>query len=117
MAEPSPVRYNLRPSNPASREPTVASANYKTIDNTLFVGNLPYSTSADDLRSLFGGNGRKVSSAKIISNYKSGRSRGFGFVQMETVDDADAALELDGHELDGRRISVGRGKHKTLRRR
>ena len=95
----------------------MGNATYKTIDNTIFVGNLPFTTSDEELRTIFTSSGRKVADAKVISNYKTGRSRGFGFVRMDTTEEADAALELDGTEFSGRKISVGRGKHKTLRRR
>ena len=95
----------------------MGNATYKTIDNTIFVGNLPFSATDEELRSLFATSGRKVADAKIISNYKTGRSRGFGFVRMVSTEEADAALDLDGTEMAGRKISVGRGKHKTLRRR
>ena len=95
----------------------MGNATFKTIDNTLYVGNLPFTATEEELRALFTASGRKVADAKVICNYKTGRSRGFGFVRMETTEEADAALELDGTELSGRAISVGKGKHKTLRRR
>ena len=95
----------------------MGNATFKTIDNTLYVGNLPFSATDEELRAIFVNSGRKVADAKVISNYKTGRSRGFGFVRMDTNEEADAALELDGTELNGRKISVGKGKHKTLRRR
>ena len=95
----------------------MGNATFKTIDNTLYVGNLPFSTTDEELRAIFTASGRKVADAKVISNYKTGRSRGFGFVRMESNEEADAALDLDGTEFSGRKISVGRGKHKTLRRR
>jgi len=95
----------------------VGNATFKTIDNTIYVGNLPFSATDEELRAIFTAGGRKVADAKVICNYKTGRSRGFGFVRMDSNEEADAALDLDGTELSGRKISVGRGKHKTLRRR
>ncbi|MFT5287226.1 MAG: RNA recognition motif-containing protein [Planctomycetota bacterium] len=95
----------------------MGNATYKIIDNTIFVGNLAFTTTDEELREIFTSSGRIVADAKIISNYKTGRSRGFGFVRMNTNEEADAAMELDGTECAGRKLTVGRGKHKTLRRR
>jgi RNA recognition motif-containing protein len=72
--------------------------------NQIFVGNLPWSTTADDLRELFGQHG-KVDSAQIIFDREKNRPRGFGFVTMS--DGTDAAIEaLNGQEFRGRRLVV-----------
>src|SRR5882672_2866118 len=71
----------------------------------LYVGNLPYTTNDADLRSLFEKHGR-VESANVISDRETGRSRGFGFVEMEG-DAADAARNaLDGQDFGGRKLRV-----------
>ena len=73
----------------------------------LYVGNLSYDTTEDVLTSAFQADGRKVASVTIMLDRDTGRSRGFAFVEMETDDDARAAIEaMDGFELDGRRLRV-----------
>lgn len=76
----------------------------------LYVGNLPFSTNSDDLEQLFGAHGA-VSSAQVIVDRETGRSRGFGFVEMDNDDEARAAIDdLDGKDVDGRRIKVNEAK-------
>lgn len=72
----------------------------------IYVGNISYSTKEDDLREDFGEFG-EVTSAKIISDRETGRSKGFGFVEM--ADDAageKAIEEMNGKEVDGRALRV-----------
>ncbi|MBU1130416.1 RNA-binding protein [Patescibacteria group bacterium] len=72
----------------------------------LFIGNISYQSSDDSLAQAFGQYGTVVS-AKIIKDKFSGRSRGFGFVEMETEEQAKAAIQgLNDQALDGRNISV-----------
>lgn len=72
----------------------------------LYVGNLPYSTTDDDLRNLFGQAGT-VESAQVMTERETGRSRGFGFVEMATDTDADNAIRMfDGYTMDGRQLRV-----------
>lgn len=72
----------------------------------LYVGNLPYSTSEDDLRNLFGQYGEIVNVTLIIDKM-SGRSKGFGFVEFAEEDAATAAIEAtNGMELEGRALVV-----------
>lgn len=79
----------------------------------IFVGKLNYATGEDALRELFEGFG-EVSSAKIIMDKFTGRSRGFGFVEMPNDDEAQNAIDaLDGKEFDGREIAVNKAKPKT----
>lgn len=76
----------------------------------LFVGGLSWDTTEDSLRSFFGAAGT-VSTAKIITDKFSGKSRGFGFVEMSTDDEAKKAIaELNGKTLDGRAVVVNEAK-------
>jgi RNA recognition motif-containing protein len=85
-----------------------------TMSKNLYVGNLPYSTSADDLRDLFSEHG-EVASTSVISDRETGRSRGFGFVEM--ADGGDAAIEaLNGMEHQGRTLTVNEARPRTERR-
>ena len=72
----------------------------------LYVGGLAYSTTSDGLREFFAQCGN-VTSATVITDRFSGQSRGFGFVEMGTAEEAQTAIsQLNGRELDGRRITV-----------
>ncbi|MDX8413672.1 MAG: RNA-binding protein [Mariprofundales bacterium] len=76
----------------------------------IYVGNLPYSVNEDDLRNLFSEFG-EVSNAHVISDRDTGRSKGFGFVEMENSDDGQKAIEaLDGSDLQGRNVRVNEAK-------
>jgi cold-inducible RNA-binding protein len=76
------------------------------MENRLFVGNLPYSVGDDELETAFADHGSVVS-VVVIRDRETGRSRGFGFVEMETDEMAEkAAGALDGFEMDGRRLRV-----------
>lgn len=76
------------------------------MERKLFVGNLPYSVGDDDLETAFADHGSVVS-VLVIRDRETGRSRGFGFVEMETEEMAEAAARaLDGFEMDGRRLRV-----------
>ncbi|MBL7078099.1 RNA-binding protein [Candidatus Shapirobacteria bacterium] len=72
----------------------------------LYVGNLPWSATSDDLGQKFSEAGTVVS-AQVVTDRYSGRSRGFAFVEMETQEMADKAIEMfNGKDLDGREIVV-----------
>lgn len=76
----------------------------------LFVGSLPYKTTDGDLNDLFAQAGQVVS-ATVVTDKFSGRSRGFGFIEMSSDEEADKAIEmLNGHEIDGRNIVVNEAK-------
>jgi RNA recognition motif-containing protein len=76
----------------------------------LFVGNLPYATTEDELRDLFSGVGA-VKSVRIITDFDTGRSKGYGFVEMETPDDADKAIQhLNGRPVGGRTVIVNQAR-------
>ncbi len=84
----------------------------------IFVGNLSFSTTEDELRDAFAQFG-EVSSARIIQDRETQRSRGFGFVEMPDDNDAQVAIrELDGTSLDGRdlRINEARPREERPRR-
>jgi cold-inducible RNA-binding protein len=76
----------------------------------LFVGGLPFATSNDQLRGLFTEYGEVVS-ATVVTDRDTGRSRGFGFVEMATPEAAeDAISRLNGRDYEGRRLQVEKAK-------
>lgn len=76
----------------------------------LYVGGLSYSTSEETLKNTFSEAGA-VESAKIIIEKMTGRSKGFGFVEMTKDEDAQKAIEMfNGKELDGRRLTVNEAR-------
>lgn len=80
------------------------------MNKKLYVGNLSYDTSEDQLRNLFVGVG-PVASVTIITDRSSGRSKGFGFVEMETEQAAQEAInQLNNHELNDRTITVSEAR-------
>ncbi len=82
----------------------------------IYVGNLSYDTNDAGLRAAFEAYG-EVSSAQVIMDRDTGRSRGFGFVEMPSDEEARAAIEaLDGSDLDGRSIKVNQARPRGDRR-
>ena len=80
------------------------------MSNNIYVGILPWSFKDDSLKELFEEHG-EVTSAKVIVDRMSGRSRGFGFVEMASSDEAGTAIEaLNGYEADGRELKVNEAK-------
>ena len=78
----------------------------------LYVGNLAYSVTASDLEKLFEPYGR-VESAQVIADRDTGQSKGFGFVEMGSDQEAQAAIQaLNGHEVDGRALTVNEARPK-----
>jgi len=75
----------------------------------IYVGNLPYSTTSDELESLFSQHGQ-VDSAAVIMDRDTGRSRGFGFVEMPDAIARTAIEALNGAEFSGRRLNVNEAK-------
>ncbi len=76
----------------------------------LYVGNISFNTSSNDLQSMFAAYG-PVLSASVIEDRETGRSRGFGFVEMESTSDGATAIEqLNGKEVDGRSLKVNEAK-------
>ena len=79
----------------------------------IFVGNLSYSTTEDSIRSFFEAHGA-VESVRVITDRETGRSRGFGFVEMPNDEEAQAAIQAaNGQDLDGRPLRVNEAKPKT----
>ena len=82
----------------------------------VYVGNLPFSTSSEDLAAMFRRFG-EVSSAQVITDRDTGRSRGFGFVEMAEDDAARAAIEeLNDSDVGGRRLTVNEARPRAPRR-
>jgi cold-inducible RNA-binding protein len=81
----------------------------------LYVGNLPFQTTSDELRDHFAQAGN-VESASVVEDRMTGRSRGFGFVEMATPEEAAAAIEqLNGKEFAGRNLTVNEARPRTDR--
>ena len=82
----------------------------------IYVGNLPFDASEGDLRSLFSEYGT-VDSVSVITDRDTGRSRGFGFVELGDSNAGAQAIEkLDGHEWNGRRLTVNEARPRGPRR-
>src|ERR1051325_6774084 len=85
------------------------------MSNKLFVGNLSFNTTENDLQDTFAAHGT-VTEAKLMMDRESGRPRGFGFVTMSTPEEAQAAMTaLSGIDLDGRALTVNIAKPREER--
>lgn len=85
------------------------------VSNRLFVGSLPWIMTSDDLRSLFSNMGNVVD-AVVLTDKQTGKSKGFGFVEMSTVEEAKAAAaKFNGYEVKGRTIVVNVAEPKSPR--
>jgi RNA recognition motif-containing protein len=105
MGLPNPDRPD---ESPALVVPTSKRGRSEECDlsKKLYVGNLPFSTTEDELRAAFESHG-SVTSVNVITDRETGRSRGFGFVEMEDASAADAATRaLDGSDMGGRTLRV-----------
>jgi cold-inducible RNA-binding protein len=81
--------------------------------SNVYVGNLTFNTTSADLQALFGEHG-EVKKAQVITDRETGRSRGFGFVEMATSEAAEAAISsLNGREVDGRALTVNLAKERA----
>ncbi len=81
----------------------------------IFVGNLPFSATDEQLNELFSKHG-EVSSAEVVKDKFSNRSRGFGFVEMASAEAATAAIAaLNGYQMDGRPLTVNEAKARAER--
>lgn len=81
---------------------------------SIYVGNLPFSASEDEVRSMFEPYGT-VSSVKLISDRETGRPRGFGFVEMEDGDAEAAIRELNGKDMGGRTLRINEAQPRSPR--
>ena len=82
----------------------------------LYVGNLSYDVQEDELKELFASKGT-VLAVRIISDHQSGRSKGFGFVEMSTKEEGEAAISaFNGYDLKGRPLRVNESIDKPRRR-
>jgi len=82
------------------------------LSKKLYVGNLPFSATEEELRSLFERHG-SIASVNVITDRETGRSRGFGFVEMEEASAADDAMRaLDGSDMGGRSLRVNEAQDK-----
>src|SRR4051812_50022603 len=81
----------------------------------LYVGNLAFATSSQDLQELFAAAGT-VESASVVEDRDTGRSRGFGFVEMSTKEEGEAAIaQFNGTEVNGRALNVNEAKPRENR--
>ena len=81
----------------------------------IYVGNLPFSVTAEDVRDLFGVYGT-VESVNLITDRETGRLRGFGFVEMESSEEASTAiLKLNGSNMNGRTLTVNEARPRQNR--
>ena len=82
----------------------------------IYVGNLSYGMSEDELRNAFGAFG-EVSSVKILMDRETGRSRGFGFVEMPNKSEAETAIaQLNGKDVGGRALRINEARPREQRR-
>ena len=81
----------------------------------IYVGNLPYSTTQDDLRDVFSAYG-EVNAARIVNDRETGRPIGFGFVEMNNDEEARRAIEaLNGNDIGGRKAVVNEARPREAR--
>jgi RNA recognition motif-containing protein len=87
----------------------------ENMSSKIYVGGLPYSTTDDQLQEIFSAHGA-VESARVITDKFSGRSRGFGFVEMSSSDEAQKAIQaLNGSDLGGRTLTVNEARPQERR--
>lgn len=83
------------------------------MSTNIYVGNLTFDTTSADLETLFANHG-SVEKAQVITDRDTGRSRGFGFVEMSSSEEANAAISaLNGHNVDGRDLTVNIAKERS----
>jgi len=81
----------------------------------IYVGNLPYAVDRDELRDIFAAYG-EVAAARVVTDRESGRSKGFGFVEMPNDEEAKKAIEaLNGNEIGGRKAVVNEARPREER--
>ncbi|MGE9297185.1 MAG: RNA recognition motif domain-containing protein [Puniceicoccales bacterium] len=103
--------------NPARYPPALNKKRIKTVD--IYVGNIPYDLTDDELMGIFGAHG-EVTSAKVIIDRETGRSKGFAFVAMANEEEANAAVDaLNGADIGGRpaKVNIARPREERPPRR
>src|SRR5215813_271464 len=101
-----------RGGGPQPFEPRVQSGVSDSMGRRLYVGNLPYSATEDQLTELFGRAG-KVDNVRVMRDMATGRARGFAFVEMANDDDAQKAItEFHEHQMEGRALVVNEARPK-----
>lgn len=98
-------------------EPAISRQKTKRIKlgMNIYVGNLPYSTTPDDLREVFAAFG-EVAAARIVNDRETGRAKGFGFVEMPNDEEAKKAIEaLNGNDIGGRKAVVNEARPREPR--
>jgi cold-inducible RNA-binding protein len=97
-----------------AREPTRGKGK-KLMSMKLYVGNLSFDTSSTELRTMFAQTG-KVETVNLIEDRETGRSRGFGFIEMSTNEEGAAAIQkFNGQEVGGRALKVNEAKQRENR--
>ncbi len=82
--------------------------------NRLYVGNLPYSADENAVRELFSQNDRSVVEVTLVTDRDTGRPRGFGFVEMGSLEEAEGAInDLNGFSMDGRPLTVNEARERS----
>jgi RNA recognition motif-containing protein len=106
----------VKPRLPTGRSALVSIVSEWVIPSmtTLYVGNLPFSATEDEVRGLFQEHGQ-VDSVKIINDRETGRPRGFGFVDMPSGDAQKAVASLNGFEMNGRPLRVNEARERAPR--
>ena len=82
--------------------------------NKIYVGNLSYNVSEQDLETLFSEFGKNLQ-IKLVKDFETGRSKGFAFIEFENASEAQPALSMDGKEFQDRRLKVNLAKDKPSR--
>ena len=86
------------------------------MNKRLYVGNLSFDSNEESLRTAFSQDGRNVTEVQVMTDRDTGRPRGFGFIEMASETDAQAAIQaLDGTALDGRNIKVNEAQGRKSR--
>jgi len=81
----------------------------------LYVGNLPFSATEEEIRNLFQAEGRTVDNVSVIADRETGRPRGFAFVEMGNANDAETAVRtLNGFQMDGRTLTVSEARERSF---
>jgi RNA recognition motif-containing protein len=81
----------------------------------LYVGNLPFSATEEEIRNLFQAEGRTVDNVSVIADRETGRPRGFAFVEMSNATEADTAVKtLNGFQMDGRTLTVSEARERSF---